>query len=165
MFWLYNALSSSSLILSYFKDVYRFCMTILCNTLPVFIISYYLLLIQYFNNYATKIREMLLVLGIIQQFPHLDRNQSLLIEDQHLWYLRRQGLRTRVRFVHTGLCSTHSMQTGQPKEVVFWGYLQMNWANTNNKRIMKFKSFFFFKNFMIWYECTDIVDDLSNARN
>lgn len=25
MFWLYNALSSSSLILSYYKDVYRFC--------------------------------------------------------------------------------------------------------------------------------------------
>lgn len=136
-------------------------MKILCNTLPVFICSYYLLRIHYLNNYATKIRETLSVFGITQQFPHLNRNQSLLIEDQHLWYLRRQGLRTRVRFVHTGLCSTDSMQTGQPKEVVFWGYLQMNWANTNNKRIMKFKSIFFFKNFMIWYECTDIVDDLS----
>lgn len=116
-------------------------MKILCNTLPVFIISYYFLR-KYFNNYATKIREMLSVFGIIQRFPHLNRNQSLLIKDQHLWYLRRQRLRTRVRFVHTGLCSTDSMQTGQPKEVVFWGYLQMNWANTNNKRIMKFKSIF-----------------------
>lgn len=136
-------------------------MKILCNTLPVFICSYYLLRIHYLNNYATKIRETLSVFGITQQFPHLNRNQSLLIKDQHLWYLRCQGLRTRVRFVHTGLCSTHSMQTGQPKEVVFWGYLQMNRANTNNKRIMKFKSIFFLKNFMIWYECTDIVDDLS----
>lgn len=136
-------------------------MKILCNTLPVFICSYYLLRIHYLNNYATKIRETLSVFGIIQQFLHLNRNQSLLIKDQHLWYLRCQGLRTRVRFVHTGLCSTDSMQTGQPKEVVFWGYLQMNRANTNNKRIMKFKSIFFLKIFMTWYECTDIVDDLS----